>query len=126
MDHDLQSRMAEKIRAKYEEEKDTGFTELKHLDARVKRPARIFGWVFGSAGALIMGSGMSLIMTDIGNTLGLTGDRMLPGLILGVTGMLMALINYPVYKGLLQSRRRQYAQEVIALSDRIAKTETKL
>ena len=35
---------AEKIRAQYEEQPRTGLDELKALDARVKKPARVFGY----------------------------------------------------------------------------------
>jgi len=35
--------------------------------------------------------------------------------------MLMAIINYPVYKKMLGSRRKKYAAEIIALSDKIMK-----
>ena len=39
------------------------FTELdalRALDARVKRPANVFAYAFGSVSAIIMGAGMSL------------------------------------------------------------------
>lgn len=39
---------------------------LRELDAEAKRPANIFGYVFGSVGAMVMGAGMSLVMADIG------------------------------------------------------------
>ena len=67
-----------------------------------------------------MGSGMSLIMTDIGSSIGIT-DALVPGIVVGVIGMLMAIINYPIYKGILGSRRKKYADKIIALSDSIMK-----
>ncbi|MBP3378806.1 MAG: dihydropteridine reductase, partial [Clostridia bacterium] len=109
-----------KIRTQYTEKEHTGLDELKELDAKVKRPANVFAYIFGSIGAMIMGSGMSLVMTDIGTTVGI-GDPMIPGIVIGVAGMLMAIVNYPIYKGILGSRRKKYADKIIALSDKIMK-----
>ena len=67
--------------------------ELKALDAKVKRPANVFAYVFGSIGAIVMGAGMSLVMTTIGETLGME-NVMLPGIIIGVAGLVMTIINY--------------------------------
>lgn len=120
MDKNSQNFMVEKIRTQYMEKENTELDELRELDAKVKRPANVFAYVFGSAGALIMGSGMSLVMTDIGKTFGMK-DVMLPGIIVGATGMLMAIINYPIYKRILGSRRKKYADKVIALSNKIMK-----
>ncbi|MBQ4523873.1 MAG: hypothetical protein IJA10_13125 [Lachnospiraceae bacterium] len=73
-----------------------------------------------SIGAIIMGSGMSLVMTDIGETLGME-ETMTLGIVIGVIGMFMAIINYPILKKILSSRRKKYADKIIALSDEIIK-----
>jgi hypothetical protein len=65
-----------------------------------------------------MGAGMSLVMTDIGVTVGIA-DPMIPGIVIGVVGMAMAIVNFPIYKGILASRRKKYADKIIALSDKI-------
>ena len=65
---------------------------------------------------------MSLVMTDIGNILGME-ETMVPGIAIGVIGMLMAIVNYPMYKGMLASRRAKYAEQIIKLSDEIMNTE---
>lgn len=65
-----------------------------------------------------MGAGMSLVMTDIGAIIGVT-KPMIPGIVIGVIGMVMALINYPMYKGILGSRRKKYAEQIMKLSDKI-------
>lgn len=63
---------------------------------------------------------MSLVMTDIGSTLGIE-NAMIPGIIIGIVGLFMAIINYPIYKSFLGSRRKKYANKIIALSDNIMK-----
>ncbi|MBQ8648508.1 MAG: dihydropteridine reductase [Clostridia bacterium] len=112
--------LVQKIRTQYTEKQHTQLDALKQLDLKVKRPANIFSIVFGSISAIIMGSGMSLVMTDIGTTLGMS-STMLPGIIIGIIGMLLAIINYPLYKNILGSRRKKYADKIIELSDDIMK-----
>ena len=112
--------LVQKIRTQYTEKEHTGLDELKELDSKVKRPANVFSYIFGTISAIIMGSGMSLVMTDIGATVGIS-DPMLPGIIIGIAGMFMAIINYPIYKGILGARRKKYADKIIALSDKIMK-----
>ena len=110
--------MAQKIRSNYTEKQTTELDTLRELDAKVKRPATVFAYVFGSISAIIMGAGMSLIMTEIGAMIGMA-NTMIPGIVIGVVGMLMAIVNYPVYKNILSSRRKKYADKIIALSDKI-------
>ena len=110
--------IAQNIRAQYMEKKITELDELRALDAKVKRPANVFAYAFGSIAAIIMGSGMSLVMTDIGATLGIA-SAMPVGIAVGVVGMLMALINYPMYKSILASRKNKYASKILALSEKI-------
>lgn len=122
MNKNDQEFIVQKIRTQYTEKEHTQLDELKKLDSRVKRPAGIFAYVFGSVSALITGSGMSLVMTDIGNTIGIE-NPMIPGIVIGVIGMMMAIVNYPIYKGILNSRRRKYADKIIDISDKIMKEE---
>ena len=120
MNKNDQEFLVQKIRTQYTEKENTGLDELKELDAKVKRPANVFAYIFGSISAIIMGGGMSLVMTDIADIVGIT-NPMLWGIIIGLVGMLMAIVNYPIYKGILGSRRKKYADKIIALSDKIMK-----
>ncbi|MBP3602631.1 MAG: hypothetical protein J6J79_00620 [Lachnospiraceae bacterium] len=65
---------------------------------------------------------MSLVMTDIGNTIGIE-NALISGIIIGVIGMLMVIVNYPIYKKMLASRRKQYADQIMKLSDEIISHE---
>lgn len=118
MNKNDQQFMAQKIRAQYVEKRSTEVDTLRELDAKVKRPANVFSYIFGSIAAIIMGRGMSLIMTDIASTIGLA-NPMIPGLAIGILGLIMALINYPIYSRILKSRKRKYASRIIQLSDSI-------
>ena len=118
MNRNDQQFIAQKIRTQYMEKQLSDLDELRALDAEVKRPANIFGYVFGSISAIIMGAGMSLVMTDIGALLGLA-NTMVPGIAVGIIGMVMAIINYPIYKNILASRKEKYADQILALSEKI-------
>ncbi len=118
MNKNDQQFMAQKIRTQYMEKQSTELDALRELDAKVKRPANIFGYVFGSISAIVMGSGMSLVMTDIGATIGMD-SAMVPGIAIGVVGLGMALLTYPMYKGILNSRKKKYGAEILTLSDKI-------
>ena len=110
------------IRSQYTEKEHTPLDTLRALDAKVKRPANVFAYVFGSASAIIMGTGMSLVMTDIGATIGLS-DAMVPGIVIGVIGLVMAIANYPIYRKFLASRKKKYASEIMNLSDKLMSNE---
>lgn len=110
--------IVQKIRTQYIEQEHTQLDQLKALDAQVKRPANAFAYIYGSLSAIVMGAGMSLVMTDIGLMLGLT-SAMVPGIVIGVIGLAMALTTYPIYKNILSSRRKKFAEEILALSDSI-------
>ena len=120
MNRNDQDFLVQRIRTQYTEKEHTELDELKKLDLKVKRPANVFSYVFGTIGAIIMGSGMSLVMTDIGTTFGIT-EPIFPGIVIGVAGMLMAMVNYPIYKRILGSRKRKFSARIIELSDKIMK-----
>ena len=120
MNKNDQEFLVQKIRTQYTEKEHTQLDELKALDRKVKKPANVFAYIFGSISAIIMGSGMSLVMTDIGAALGME-DTMVPGIVIGVIGMLMAIVNYPMYNRILSARRKKYADQIITLSEKIMK-----
>ena len=116
--------IVQKIRSQYVEAGNSKkeLDMLRELDAEVKRPAQVFGYVFGIIGAIIMGAGMSLVMTDIGAMLGIN-NAMTPGIVVGIIGMLMAIVNYPIYKSILASRKEKYAERILKLSEKIMSKE---
>ena len=115
-----QEYLVQKIRTQYTEKQHTELDELKALDAKVKRPAKVFAYIYGSVSAIVMGAGMSLVMTDIGAIIGLA-NAMVPGIVVGIVGLGMALLTYPIYKKVLNSRKKKYAPEILSLSEKIMK-----
>lgn len=110
--------LVQKIRTQYTEKQHTELDALKALDTKVKKPANVFAYIFGSISSIIMGAGMSLVMTDIGATVGLV-EPMIPGIIIGVVGVGMALLTYPIWKRMMNSRKKKYAHEILKLSEKI-------
>ena len=118
MNKNDQDFLIQKIRTQYIEKEQTDLEALTKLDAKVKLPANVFAYSFGSASAIIMGSGMSLVMTDIAQIVGIQ-QPMLYGIVIGLIGMFMAIINYPLYKRILGKRRKKYADQIITISNKI-------
>ena len=118
MNRNDQQFMAQKIRAQYMEKEFSELDTLRELDAKVKRPANVFAYTFGSISAIVMGAGMSLVMTDIGAVIGIT-SALVPGIAIGIMGLGMALLTYPMYQGILNLRKKKYGAEILKLSDKI-------
>jgi len=110
------------IRKKYASSEDTEdkMAQLRHLDATVTQKATTVSLVFGIIGALIMGIGMSLIMTDIGKMLGTT-LALIIGIVTGVIGIVLVSIAYPIYNRTLKKEREKIAPEILRLTDELMK-----
>ena len=111
-----------KIREKYiaPTEAEDKMARLRRLDGSVTQTAQIMAFVFGVLGTLILGCGMSLIMTDFSRILGSYEDKaMIVGIVVGVVGGALASLAYPVYNAILKAKRKKIAPEIIQLSDEL-------
>lgn len=107
---------AERIASEYDQKPASKLVALKKLDRKAKLPAQIFTFSFGVIGALILGMGMCLCMGVIGQGLPLAVPL---GIVIGVVGIGMVSVNYPVYKKLLEKGRAKYAFEIMELAREI-------
>ena len=114
-----------RIRDKYIEKKDTEedkMERLRRLDRRVLQKAQAIALVFGVIGTLLLGFGMSLIMTDFASGWGLSQGALIAiGVVSGVIGMALAALAYPVYLQVMKKEREKVAPEIIRLSDELMK-----
>lgn len=95
---------------------------LRRLDAGVTNTAQAVALVFGIIGALILGFGMSLIMTDLSEILGSHKGMAMPiGIVIGVIGGILASLAYPIYNAIVRAKRKQLAPEIIRLTDELMK-----
>lgn len=110
------------IRKKYavQEQTEDKMAQLRRLDAGVYSKATTASLVVGIIGALMMGSGMSLVMTDIGEMLG-TVLAMVIGIGVGVIGIGLVCLAYPIYNRTLKKEREKIAPEIIRLTDELMK-----
>lgn len=112
------------IRKKYVEEEHTEdkMSLLRRLDAAVTQKATTIALVFGVIGVLIMGIGMSLAMTEIGEMIGLPGSMsMLVGILIGIVGIILVCMAYPVYNRVIRKERKKIAPKIIKLTDELMK-----
>lgn len=110
--------LVNKIRSQYIQNDKKELEELVNLDKKVKLQPNILACVLGTIGTLIMGFGMSLTMTNIGTTLGINNE-MLIGTIFGIIGIIICVINYPIYNKYLEARKAKYATEILRLTDKL-------
>lgn len=109
-----------KIREKYQPREEDKLERLRRLDDGVTRKATALSLVIGILGALVLGTGMSLVMTDLGEWLGLSemAETAL-GVIVGAAGLVMAGLAYPLYSGVLKRERKKIAPEILRLTEEL-------
>ena len=95
---------------------------LRRLDASVTNTAQAVALAFGVIGTLVLGFGMSLIMSELAVVLGLHKDMaMVIGIIIGIVGGVIASLAYPLYNAIVKAKRKQLAPEIIRLTDELMK-----
>ena len=113
-----------RIRDKYTAPTETEdkMTRLRRLDASVTNTAQAVALVFGVIGTLILGFGMSLVMTELAKSLGISGDAaMVIGIIVGIVGGILASLAYPIYNAIVKAKRKKIAPEIIRLTEELMK-----
>lgn len=105
------------IREKYLPKTPDKMERLRALDAAVTRRASLRAILLGVAGTLVLGIGMSLIMTDFGAA---AGSLAMPlGIALGVVGLAALGCAYPIYNRVLKRERAKAAPEILRLTDEL-------
>ena len=114
-----------RIREKYSaapDEKEDKMEKLRKLDASVTNTAQAVALAVGIIGALVLGFGMSLIMTDLSEILGSYQDKaMAIGIVIGIFGGIVASLAYPLYNAIVKHKRKKIAPEIIRLTDELLK-----
>lgn len=108
-------KIVKEIKEGYEPKEKTKYDELIALNRKVELPAYIFAYAFGIVGALILGVGMCLAMQVIGAGVPL----MVLGIVVGIIGIALVSVNYPIFLAIMKSRKKKYAEKVIALSEEL-------
>lgn len=107
----------ENIRKKYLPQEADKMEQLRALHRIPTRKAQTASIALGVIGTLILGTGMSLFMTKIGQALG--GLAMVVGIAIGIAGMILLALAYPVYNRVLEKERQKIAPEILRLTDEL-------
>ena len=103
-----------RIRSKYMPREEDKMAQLKKLDASVTGKATTVSLIVGVIGALILGTGMSCCMV--------WADKLLiPGIVIGLVGMGICGLAYPLYERTLKKERARVAPEILRLTDELMK-----
>ena len=109
----------EAIRKKYLPKEEDKMEQLRRLHSIPTQKAQAASIAIGVLGALILGTGMSLCMTELGAAMGHLA--MVIGILVGVLGLIMVALAYPLYNWVLRKERRRIAPEILRLSDELLK-----
>ncbi len=109
----------EEIRRKYLPKEEDKLEQLRKLHAVPTQKAQAASLAVGIIGALILGTGMSLCMTELGGFLG--GTAMFLGIPVGLVGMVLVALAYPAYNRVLKKERERIAPEILRLTDELLK-----
>ena len=104
----------EDIRKKYIQKEEDKLETLRRLDKSVEKPGTVWALIIGIIGTLIMGAGMSCTMV------GSTAILLIVGIIVGIIGMLILSVAYPVYKIVTKKQREKIAEQVLALTEELS------
>lgn len=111
-----------KLRQKYQPQEETKMDKLRRLDSHVTKKAAKASLIVGIVGALIMGTGMSFVMTDFGENFGIVGETGIGiGIFVGIVGMILISVAYPVYNNVVKKEREKIAPEILRLTEELMK-----
>ena len=109
----------EEIRKAYLPKEEDKMEQLRRLHAIPTQKAQAVSLAVGIIGALILGTGMSLCMTELGRALG--SLAMVLGVLVGLVGMVFVALAYPSYIRTLNKEREKIAPEILRLTDELMK-----
>ncbi|MBQ7360031.1 MAG: hypothetical protein IJW63_08050 [Lachnospiraceae bacterium] len=103
-----------RIREKYADKQENKMEQLRRLDQKVTQKGTMMAIIIGVIGTLIMGVGMCC-------TLVWQGVWFVAGIIIGLLGMAVLGIAYPVYLNITKKEREKYGPEILRLADELMK-----
>ena len=107
------------IRKKYLAPEEDKMEQLRRLDRHAAQKAQAWAIALGVTGTLSLGLGMSCAMTDLTGFLG--GTALIIGIPVGVAGLAVLALAYPVYNSILKQERQRIAPLILQLTDELLK-----
>jgi len=114
-----QKQEVEAIRKKYLPKEEDKMEQLRRLHHSATREAQAASIALGIIGTLIFGLGLSLCLTELSGFLG--GTAMFVGIPVGLGGLVMLALAYPVYNTVLRRERKKIAPEILRLTEELLK-----
>ena len=110
------------IRKKYTAPEEDKMERIRRLDASVTGKATMKALIPGIIGTLLLGFGMSLVMSDLSVILGFNENMaLIVGIAIGVIGMVPICLAYPLYNYVLKKERAKIAPEILRLTEELLK-----
>ena len=103
-----------RIRSKYEAPQEDKMAYLRRLDETVAKKGTMLSIVLGVIGTLILGVGMCCVLVW-------QNTWFIPGIIIGIIGLAVLSLAYPVYLQVTKKEREKIAPEILRLTDELLK-----
>ncbi len=118
-------RIREKYSTDIESPTLSAMDRIRKLDAGVTKKGTITALIVGIVGTLVMGLGMSLIMTDLMEFFGADRDTVLiVGILIGFVGMVGVIVAYPLFQHITTKERQKIAPEILRLTEELLPHES--
>lgn len=104
-----QQKEVEDIRKKYLPKEEDKMETLRRLDRSAEKPGTMAAIIIGVIGSLILGIGMCCTMVW-------ADTLFILGIVVGLLGMAILSVAYPMYKKITQNQRAKIADKILALS----------
>ena len=103
-----------RLRNKYMPKEADKMEQLRRPDRSVTRKGTAVSIVVGIIGAVTLGSGMCCAMVWM-------GQWFVPGIVIGLVGIILVSLAYPLYTHITQKEREKVAPEILRLTDELMK-----
>lgn len=103
-----------RIRSKYEAPQEDKMAYLRRLDETVAKKGTMLSIVLGVIGTLILGVGMCCVLVW-------QNTWFIPGIVIGIVGLAVLSLAYPVYLQVTKKEREKIAPEILRLTDELLK-----
>lgn len=104
----------DRIRRKYMPKEEDKMERLRKLDRDVTKPGTIWSLVTGIIGCQLFGVGMCCILVWTDRFFAL-------GIVIGIIGMVVMGIAYPVYLKITAKQREKLAPQILTLTEELSK-----
>ena len=104
------------IRKKYLPKERDKMEQLRRLDKGVTKKGTVVAIVVGVIGCLLLGIGMCCTMIWM-------EQWFIPGVIIGIIGIVAVAMAYPLYIGITRKEREKIAPQILKLTEELSNPE---